>query len=179
MPVKDKITFKIPFPDKVNVSYKNKVLEVKGPKGMLTRKFENGYIEVKATKNEVIVETILPRKKDFALAGTWRGHITNMIKGVQKDYEYELKIVYAHFPIKTSVKGDNFLIENFLGERHPRNARIMEGSKVKVSGEKVNVSGIDLEAVSQTATNIEQATKIKRYDPRVFQDGIYIIEKRR
>jgi len=30
--------------------------------------------------------------------------------------------------------------------------------------------------VSQTSANIEQGTKLKRKDPRVFLDGIYITE---
>jgi len=41
----------------------------------------------------------------------------------------------------------------------------------------VTVSGSDLERVSQTAANIEKATVIRNFDPRVFQDGIYIISK--
>jgi large subunit ribosomal protein L6 len=40
------------------------------------------------------------------------------------------------------------------------------------------VKGVDKEAVGQTAANIEQATKVRRKDPRKFLDGIYIYEKR-
>jgi large subunit ribosomal protein L6 len=39
------------------------------------------------------------------------------------------------------------------------------------------LTGTDVEAVGQTAANIERATKVWGYDPRVFQDGIYITEK--
>src|SRR2546426_878679 len=46
-----------------------------------------------------------------------------------------------------------------------------------VEGDQVVLEGPDLEAVSQTAANIERATKIKGFDPRVFQDGIYIVAK--
>ena len=49
--------------------------------------------------------------------------------------------------------------------------------KVKVSGDDVIVQGINIEEVSQTAANIEQATKIKNRDPRRFLDGIYVYEK--
>ena len=44
-------------------------------------------------------------------------------------------------------------------------------------GDEITVSGIDIEECGQTAANIEQATRIKRLDVRVFQDGIYIVKK--
>jgi large subunit ribosomal protein L6 len=34
-----------------------------------------------------------------------------------------------------------------------------------------------LEDVSQTAANVEQATKVKRKDPRIFLDGLYVYEQ--
>jgi len=41
----------------------------------------------------------------------------------------------------------------------------------------VIVQGINIEDVSQTASNIESATKVKIKDPRVFLDGIYVYER--
>jgi len=49
---------------------------------------------------------------------------------------------------------------------------------VEAKGENVTVSGIDKEKVGQTAANIERATKVKKRDIRVFQDGVYIVSKR-
>jgi large subunit ribosomal protein L6 len=88
-----------------------------------------------------------------------------------------MKIVYAHFPIKAAVKGDTFVIENFLGEKSPRKTSILGSTKVQVKGDQVVLTGPDVELVGQTAANIERATKIKGFDPRIFQDGIYITEK--
>src|SRR4030065_2566176 len=88
-----------------------------------------------------------------------------------------MKMVSAPFPIKASVNGDTFMIENFLGEKYPRKAKILGATKVNVKGDLVDLTGPDVEAVGQTAANIERATKIKGFDPRVFQDGIYIIQK--
>jgi large subunit ribosomal protein L6 len=48
---------------------------------------------------------------------------------------------------------------------------------VNVKGDIVDLTGANVEDVGQTAANIERATKIKGFDPRVFQDGIYIIQK--
>ena len=46
-----------------------------------------------------------------------------------------------------------------------------------MKSEDVIVQGPNLEDVSQTAANIEQATKVKRKDPRTFLDGIYVYER--
>jgi large subunit ribosomal protein L6 len=100
-----------------------------------------------------------------------------MITGVKKGFTYKLKIVFSHFPISVKVQGNTVLIENFTGERNPRRAKIVGDAKVKVVGDDVIVQGINLEDVSQTAANIEQATKVRRKDPRVFLDGIYLYEK--
>ena len=167
----------IPVPQGVTVTVNGNVLKVKGKNGELSRAFASQNIKVKKEGNDVIVHADLPRKKTRALVGTWAAHIRNMVRGAQENYEYKLKICYSHFPIKTKIQGDKFVIENFLGERTPRSARIMGGSKVKVSGDEVLVTGANVEHVSQTAANIEQATIIRGFDPRVFQDGIYITSK--
>jgi large subunit ribosomal protein L6 len=86
-------------------------------------------------------------------------------------------MVFSHFPISVKVKEKTVSIENFTGERNPRKAKIIGDAQVKVQGEDVIVQGINLEEVSQTAANIEQATKVKRKDPRVFLDGIYVFER--
>jgi large subunit ribosomal protein L6 len=69
------------------------------------------------------------------------------------------------------------LIENFTGERRPRRVKIIGDVQVKVETEDIVVEGINLESVSQTAANIEQGTKVKKKDPRVFLDGIYVYER--
>ena len=46
-----------------------------------------------------------------------------------------------------------------------------------MNGDRVLLTGPDVEAVGQTAANIEQATRIRGFDPRIFQDGIYITKK--
>jgi large subunit ribosomal protein L6 len=101
-----------------------------------------------------------------------------MITGVEKGFLYRLKIVFSHFPISVKVQDKFVSIENFTGERRARKAKIIGDVKVKVESEDVTVEGINLEDVSQTAANIEQATKVKNKDPRVFLDGIYVYERK-
>jgi len=167
----------IPVPKDTKVTKQGDVLTVKGPKGEIKRTFTHNRVQLKVEGNKVQVFCRLPSIKQKALCGTWSAHIRNMLKGVTSGFEYELKIVYAHFPIKAGAKGEEYVIENFLGERYPRTSRIMPGVKVATKGDQVLVTGVDREAVGQTAVNIELATRIKGFDPRVFQDGIYIVRK--
>lgn len=164
-------------PEGVSVTLAGNELTVKGPRGTQSRTFFHPKLKLELSGDKLILSTVLPRKKVRALFGTWRAHINNMFVGAEKGFEYKMKIVYAHFPIKVSIKGSEFVIENFLGEKYRRTAKILGESKVKTSGDEVVITGHNLEDVGQTTANIEQATKIKRYDPRVFQDGIYITDK--
>lgn len=168
---------RIKIPDGVTVTVKGATIAVKGPKGELSRAADHPAVRVEVEGGEVVVRAEMPRRSEKAAVGTFAAHVRNLIVGVQTPYEYKLKTVFSHFPIKAQVKGDTFVIENFLGERSARKARILPGVKVDVKAEFVTVTGIDLEKVSQTAANIESATKIKDRDIRVFQDGIYIIQK--
>ncbi|HZD43216.1 MAG TPA: 50S ribosomal protein L6, partial [Methanomicrobiales archaeon] len=101
----------------------------------------------------------------------------NMCIGVTEGYLYRMKVVYSHFPIQLKVMGSRLEINNFLGEKKPRYAPIREGVKVTVGNDEVTVSGINKESVGNTAAGIERATKIRYRDPRVFQDGIYLVER--
>ena len=171
--VKEQIT----VPDGVTASFENNVLTIKGEKGELLRTFIHPKIEMKVNGNIIKVECKNPRKKEKALVGTFVAHIKNMLKGVTEGFEYKMKTVFSHFPIKTSVEGNEFVVQNFLGERSSRKAKILDGVTIETKGEDVTVQGIDKEKVGQTVANIERATLVKKRDIRVFQDGVYRISK--
>lgn len=166
----------IPIPEGVEVTIDQGV-KVKSSQGELSRKFNHPQIKISLEDGKVILETSFPKKKDKAILGTIKSHINNMIIGLTDGFTYRMKIVYAHFPMTVKSSGDKVIIENFLGERHPRKAKIIGDTKVQIKGDEVIISGIDKEAVGQTMANLEQATKIKGRDPRVFQDGIYLVSK--
>ena len=169
----------VEVPETVDVQVEGRVVEVKGDKGKLIRDFSYAPVSIKLEDGKVKVEALWPRKKEAALVGTIASHIKNMIIGVTEGFTYKLKIVYSHFPISVKISGDKVLIENFVGEKNPRVAKIVGDVKVKIEGEDIIVQGINVEDVGQTAANIELATKVKKKDPRVFLDGIYIYEKKR
>lgn len=168
---------KIVIPEGIEVNIEKNSVSVKGKHGNLSRTFNNPSIKIKKENSEIILSSESERRRQKALMGTIKSHINNMFHSTTDKIVYKSKIVYSHFPMTVKVQGNNVIIDNFLGEKHSRKAKILEGVDVKISGQEVTVTGIDKEKVSQTAANLEQATKIKNRDPRVFQDGIYIIEK--
>jgi large subunit ribosomal protein L6 len=177
MPKVSEVNYTIDLPEGVDARLEGHLLSMEGPKGAISREFRHPKIDITIEDGLIRLQTVLPRRKLYALIGTWRAHLANMARGVSDGYMYILKIRYSHFPMKVHVKDGDLVIENFMGERHPRRAPIIEDTEVSVKGDEVTVTGIDKEHVGQTAANIELATKIRRYDPKVFQDGIYIVEK--
>jgi len=167
----------IQVPDNVDFSMDGKKISFKGAKGSLTRDFSFAPVAIEGEGKNIRVWAKWPRKKEAALVGTVYSHIQNMITGVTKGYSYKLKIVFSHFPISVKVQDKTVLIENFTGERRPRRVKTLGDVKIKVEAEDVIVEGVNLEDVSQTAANIEQATRVRRKDPRVFLDGIYVYER--
>jgi len=165
------------LPEETTATYTDHILTIKGANGELSRIFNHPDITLALKDNTITIQCNRPRRKQKALVGTYHAHINNMIHGINVGFEYHMKTVYSHFPIKTSVQGTTFIIENFLGERSPRKAQILENVTVDIAGDMVTVKGIDKEKVGQTVANIERATAVKRRDIRVFQDGIYRIDR--
>lgn len=171
--IKEEIT----IPEGIKATIINNTLTINGEKGSLSREFTHPKIQIKIKDNKIALICKNPRKKQKALFGTFIAHINNMIKGTTKEFEYKMKTVFSHFPIKLSVEGKNFIIQNFLGERASRKALILEGVNVDIEGDDVTVQGIDIEKVGQTVANIERATLVRNRDVRVFQDGVYRTSK--
>jgi len=169
----------VSIPDQVSVQVEGRTVKVKGPLGSLQEDLSHLPVSINVNDNKVRLETTWPRKREIGMLGTAAAHVRNMFKGVTQGYRYELRTVYAHFPVTVKVdeKAKVLKIENFTGEKTPRYAKIVEGVKVDVKGEDISVEGIDLKSVSQTAANIQDSTKIKKKDLRVFLDGIYVSGK--
>ena len=165
------------IPEGVNITIENIKVMIKGPLGQIQRDIWYPGITIKKEDSNLVIGTDIPRREQLAMLGTFESHLKNMIVGVTKGYESTMKVVYSHFPIQLKTEGNKVVINNFLGEKKSRKASIKGDSKVLIKGDQVIITGINKEDVGQTAANIRIATKIKRFDPRVFQDGIYLVEQ--
>jgi len=168
----------VEIPEGVAVSVDGNTVTVTGPKGEISRRLSYPEIEIRKEDSQVIVNSRLDRKRQRAMVGTLAAHISNMIAGVTRGYEYKMKVVYSHFPIQLKAAPGELVINNFLGERKPRSAKILPGANVEIGKDEVVIKGISKELVGQTMANIEQATRVRGFDIRIFQDGIYLVDKR-
>ena len=167
----------IPIPDTVKIYEKHRILSVEGPLGKTRKSFKRIPVDLQVSGKSVILKSLGTRKKDYAIFKTAESLINSLIKGVQKGYTFKMKIVYAHFPITVKAKDGNINVENFQGERAPRVSKIFGDTKVVPKGDDVIITGPVLTDVSQTAAALQQNTKVKNKDSRVFLDGIYLFEK--
>ena len=174
------VKHRIVLTEGVSASISGDVVTLIGPNGTLSREFIHTKTTIELTEEGLLVRCDIPRRKEAAVAGTWAAHLRNMNKGAAIGFTYKLKAVYSHFPMSLKVEGNRFVVNNYFGEKVPRRAKLPWPSEVnvKVKGKTdVIVTGADREKVGQTAANIERSCTIKKRDRRVFQDGIYLVEK--
>ena len=164
----------IKIPEGVNVEISPGEIKISQNGKETIKKFP---VKIEKKENELILEEKKPNKKDKKLIKTAVSHIKNMINGMEKSYVYKLQICSAHFPMNVSVKGNELIIKNFLGEKVDRKAKLIEGVSVKVEKDIVVIESHDKEKAGQTAANIEKTTRVKNKDRRIFQDGIILIER--
>ena len=140
----------ITVPSGVDFSVKDNVVTVKGPKGTLTKEFNNN-ITIKLEDGHITVER--PNDEPFirAIHGTTRALINNMIKGVHEGYRKTLTLVGVGYRAAAKGKG----LEISLGYSHP--VIIDEIPGITFSVEKnttIHIDGIEKELVGQVAANI-------------------------
>ncbi|MHA1688581.1 MAG: 50S ribosomal protein L6 [Promethearchaeota archaeon] len=173
---------KIDIPEgvKIEITEDNKIT-ISGPKGgPITKDFSHARgIQVWVENDALHFATDFPRTNTLALINTMMNIIKGLIIGVQENYKYVCKICYSHFPcsVRIDEKNKEILIENFLGERAPRKTKYLDNVEVKVDGDDVILIGPDKEALGQTAANLKRVCRIRKKDPRIFQDGIYLYKK--
>lgn len=167
----------IKIPEEVEAEIVENMLTIKGKEGEIKKKFNINKIIFEKKDNKIIIGNKKVTKNEKKMINTISSHIRNMIKGVQEKFEYKLKICSSHFPINVEIIENEAIIKNFLGEKIPRKSKILENVNVEIKKDIITVNSHDKELAGQTAANFEKATRIRSKDRRVFQDGIFIINK--
>jgi large subunit ribosomal protein L6 len=103
----------IPVPSGVQVTVNGTDVSVKGPKGTLTQKVDDGII-VKVEGTEVILDRATEQKRHRAMHGLYRALINNMVIGVSTGYKIEQELVGVGY--RASHQGN--LLDLVLGYSH-------------------------------------------------------------
>lgn len=171
----------IEIPQGVDAQAEGFRISVSGKLGKIEKDFTSPLFssEIRIAKDgsRITVSTDSKKRKIKSMAGTIESQIRNMLFGVENGYTYKLKIVFMHFPMTVKVSGKEVQVNNFLGEKSMRSAKIFGDTKVVIKDDDITVTGYNNEDVGQTAANIERATKISARDRRVFQDGIFLVSR--
>jgi large subunit ribosomal protein L9e len=136
--------------------------------------------EAAVNKTYVKVDLWFATRKQLACVRTVCSHIDNLFVGVTRGFLYKMRFVYSHFPINVTLNGTVVEIRNFLGEKRVRKVQLIPGVeyvRTATVKDQIELTGIDIAAVSLTAARIQQATNIRNKDLRKFLDGIYVSEK--
>lgn len=175
---KDNLHEEIEIPGDITANIEDDVLIIKKDDKEIRRKLI-ALIDVKIKENKIVLKAERNRKIEKRLFGTFRAHINNMIKGLNEDFVYKLKIANVHFPMNVSYNDNNqeLIIKNFLGEKKDRIIKLSDRVDVKVDNEDIIVTSYDIEKAGDAATKIEKGAKVRNKDRRIFQDGIFLISK--
>lgn len=143
----------VALPKGVTVAVTNGKLEVKGPKGNLSRPLTPN-VKVKVENNEVLVVPTVTGRDGARFQGLARSIINGMVQGAGLGYTKTLQLVGTGY--RAEVKGKTLNLA--LGFSHPVNFPIPEGIKVEIPGDSkgtlIILTGADKETMGQTAAKI-------------------------
>lgn len=162
------------IPEGVEVSYQNKLLNVKGPRGTLNLNIYN-EIDLEIKEKEIFVNKKGKTKQTPALWGLTRALISNIIIGVKDGYEKKLELQGVGF--RMSVQGKK--VNLALGFSHPVEVVIPDGIEAKIVENNILlISGADKQKVGQFAADIRALKKAEPYKGKGFRYvGEYVRRK--
>ncbi|MBS3132299.1 50S ribosomal protein L6 [Candidatus Woesearchaeota archaeon] len=164
-------------PEGVSVAYAGGIFKAKGKSGECSKALVAKNVSIKIEGEKILLSAKKATKREKRMIATFISHMKNMLRGSNDGHTYVLKICSGHFPMTVSSTKDEFVVKNFIGEKIPRKLKIKAGAAVKVDGDKVVVQSASKEIAGQVSADIENLTKRANYDTRIFQDGIYIVNK--
>lgn len=171
---------KVKVPEGVKISLHYSTVIVEGPLGKLSKDLSHTGLKLVLEDSVLKVFSVNKGRRFKAMVGTVAKLVRNMIEGVTHGYMARLKVVYSHFPVmvKYDKPTGTVSIHNFMGEKSPRLFKVpFPNVDIQVSGQDITIIGLDKNEVTQVAAMFELATKIKDKDPRVYIDGMYVVEK--
>ncbi|PXA04962.1 50S ribosomal protein L6 [Coraliomargarita sinensis] len=162
---------KLPVPvlDKATVAIDGQTVRVEGPKGKLEKTFDRS-VNIELADSEVRVTPADKSPHAYAMYGTVRSIINNMVIGVVEGYKKELELKGVGF--RGALKGN--VLDMALGKSHPCEITIPEGITVTVKeNTKITVEGADKQMVGEITASIYAFYPAEPYKGK----GVHIVGK--
>lgn len=149
----------ISLPAGVEVEIENRVIVVKGPKGVLSQSIPE-EITIDKQENELLVTRPSDVKRHRAMHGLTRALVANMVTGVTAGFEKKLEMVGVGY--RAQMQGSKLVLN--IGFSHPVEIDPPQGIEFEVPAlTKITVKGIDKQLVGNTAADIRAIRKPEPY----------------
>ena len=149
----------IPLPAGVEITNKDNVVTVKGPKGELTRTFSKD-IDIRVEGTEVTLHRPNDTKEMKTIHGTTRALLHNMVVGVSEGFKKELEMRGVGY--RAQLQGSKLVLS--VGKSHPDEVVAPEGISFELPNPTtIVVHGISKEVVGQTAAYVRSLRSPEPY----------------
>ena len=164
----------IAFDPKVQTTYKNKELKVKGQLGELTYQIPEG-IDLEIKDNQIQIVADLESSKVRMMAGTAGSIVNNMVTGVSQGFTKVLQLVGVGY--RAQLSGQKLTLA--LGYSHPIEYELPKAVKAELDGTtKITLVSYDKQVLGQTAAEIRKYRPPEPYKGKgVLFEGEVIIRK--
>ncbi|MDH7577510.1 MAG: 50S ribosomal protein L6 [Bacillota bacterium] len=149
----------VAIPAGVEVKINGNDIEVKGPKGRLSKEIHPG-VRVSLEDSKIVVTRPSDEKEHRALHGLTRALLKNMVEGVSRGFTRNLELVGVGY--RAAKQGKKLVLT--VGYAHPVEIEPEEGLEIEVPApNKIVVKGIDKEKVGALAARIRSVRKPEPY----------------
>lgn len=138
----------VTIPNGVEVNVDGRKMSVKGPKGTLALDLHRS-VEMK--REDKVLTFMAGDDSGWAMAGTMRSLVNNMVTGVSEGFERKLELVGIGY--RAQAQGNKLNLS--LGFSHPVKYQVPEGVTVETPTQtEIVVKGADKQAVGEVAAQI-------------------------
>ena len=140
----------VAVPSGVEVKIADSVITIKGSKGTLTQNL-NDKVELTQADNELTFAPANDNADNWAMAGTFRSLVNNMVTGVTEGFEKKLKLVGVGY--RVNAQGNK--LDLSLGFSHPVVYQVPAEMTVETpSNTEIVLKGADKQQLGQVAAEI-------------------------
>lgn len=149
----------IAVPASVDIALEGRLIKVKGPMGELEHQVHR-WVDVRQENSQLRLTPNKERKDAWALAGTTRALVQNMVTGVSQGFERKLLLLGVGY--RAQAQGSNLNLT--LGFSFPVDYPVPEGVTIETPSQtEIQIRGTDKQQVGQVAANIRRIRPVEPY----------------